>query len=330
MAPLRLSIVVPTHNTRELALACLQSLTGGSSLQNEVLVVDDGSADGTAEAVAGRFPEARVLRHDRATGFSAAANRGAAAAGGEVILFLNSDTEVETDALLALISAFEGDAGLGIAGAALRFPDGRPQWSAGPEPSALWLFSLASGLPAHLRRLPGYDVLRRFFGGVPTRGGGSGPVPVDWVTGAALAVRRQVWSDCGPFDESVLFYCQDLDLCTAAREAGWKVGLIPTFRVMHHHGATIAPGASRMFQGERNIGAGQDAERLWSDLVAWTAKRKGQKKARRARWALTWGGRLRLAFRTLARPFVADERHTTFQAETIALRQALTKLSSLA
>src|ERR1700681_1816854 len=197
----RLSIVIPTHDTRELTLACLASLFRSPVAGMEVIVVDDASRDGTAEAVRERFPEATVLRRETAERFTRAANLGLAQAGGEILLLLNSDTEVEAGGLAALPAVFERERELGIVGALLHYPDGSPQWSGGREPSPAWFFALASGLPALPERLPLYRRLKPLAPPEPAR--------VDWVTGAAMAIRRQVWEAAGPLDEGFRFYVQD-------------------------------------------------------------------------------------------------------------------------
>ena len=158
-----LSVVVPSRDTRDLTLACLASLAapvGAGAETIEVILVDDASGDDTAAAVAARHPEVRVLRNDTAVGFTASANRGLAAARADLLLLLNSDTEIEAGGLAALLAAFAARPGLGVAGAHLLYPDGRAQWSGGREPGLLWSFALASGLPPLLGRLPGYRRLK--------------------------------------------------------------------------------------------------------------------------------------------------------------------------
>jgi GT2 family glycosyltransferase len=291
-----LSVVVPTHDTRELTLCCLASLAAArldaTEAGTEVIVVDDGSHDGTADAIRRAHPAARVLSRERAGGFTIAANLGLAAAAGEIILLLNSDTEVDPAALPRLLDAFAARTRLGVAGAALSFPDGRRQWSGGREPDPLWLFLLASGLPGLLERVPGYRRVRPVSG--------AGRVAVDWVTGAAMAMRREVWERHGPLDERFDFYGQDVDFCMRVRDAGWDVAILSDVGVRHHASATISrrPGAGR---GGVNPGL------LWTDLLRVVEKRRGQAAARRAARALLQGARLRLLGRTalhawLARP----------------------------
>lgn len=280
-APAILSVVIPTHNTSALTLRCLDALARESpDGLPEVLVVDDGCTDDTVAALRQRHPATTVLSNPLPLGFSAAANRGLRAASGDLLLLLNSDTELLPGALRALQAAFAATPQIGITGAQLYFPDRRPQWSGGREPSLLWLFGLASGLPPLLARLRSAPATAA----PPER-------DVDWVTGAALAMRREVWERCGPLDEGFRFYAQDLDLCRRAAAAGWRVRILRDFGVLHHHGATIGDRAGSV---ER-----QNPECLWADLLRWAARARGERWARRARRALLLGASLRLTARRL-------------------------------
>lgn len=308
-----ISIVIPTHGTRELTLRCLESLAASplpGTAGMEVIVVDDASGDGTAEAVGEGHPEVVVLRNETPQRFTRSANLGLARARGEIFLLLNSDTEVEPGSLGRLLAAFEQEPRLGIAGALLHYPDGTPQWSGGREPSAAWFFALASGLPALLERLPAY---RRAKPLDPRE-----PVRVDWVTGAAMAFRRAAWEAAGPLDEGFRFYAQDLDFCVRARRAGWNVEIRPEFSVLHHHGATIGRAA-----GARGR---QHPELLWSDLLRWARKHHGTAWASRAEKALRSGAALRLGSRKLARPFVGAGRRDEWREDDRLLGTALAAL----
>jgi N-acetylglucosaminyl-diphospho-decaprenol L-rhamnosyltransferase len=274
-----LSIVVPTHNTRELTLRCLDSLAAAPVPGMEVVLVDDASADGTAAAAEEGHPGTIVLRNEAALGFTRSANLGLARARGEILLLLNSDTEVEPGGLQRLVEIFAMEPKLGIAGALLHYPDGSPQWSGGREPTLAWFFALASGLPKLLERLPFY---RRAKPLDPDR-----PLAVDWVTGAAMAFRREVWETVGPLDEGFRFYAQDLDFCLRAKRAGWRTEIRPELRVLHHHGATISRAAGA--HGH------QHPELLWSDLLRWARKHRGPSWAGRARFVLRVGAALRIA-----------------------------------
>jgi hypothetical protein len=300
-----LSIVIPARDTRELTLRCLASVARADPAA-EVVLVDDAGTDGTAEAAAQRFPRIVLIRAPEPAGFTRAANLGMARAGGEILLLLNSDTEVDGPGLAALCSAFAADPRLGAAGAALHYPDGSPQWSGGRAPSITWLFALASGLPALLGRLPLYRRLK------PP---GEQGTAVEWVTGAALAVRRSAWEQAGAFDEEFRFYGQDLDLCLRLRQAGWRVALLADFRVMHHHGATIG--------GQPGTGGGrQHPELLWTDLLRWVRKHHGRAWARGAALALATGGAVRILGMALTSPFLPLAQRAARREETLAFRRA--------
>ena len=257
-----ISIVIPTYNTAAMTLGCCRSVLSSMPESSELIVVDDGSHDGTVDVLSSQAPQVRVLRLETNRGFAAAANRGVAEATGDIILLLNSDAVVEDGALQAFLSAFENDSSLGVAGARLLEQDGRPQWSGGTTPTLLWMIGVVSGA-GHLARR-----FRRKIDD-PNRG-------IDWVSGAAMAFRRAVWRDAGPLSERFLFYCQDLDFCVHARAAGWKIRIIENARVVHALGGTVA-GSSRLRQ---------DPERLWSDLLAWGSGYYGRRWAVVARMVL--------------------------------------------
>jgi GT2 family glycosyltransferase len=275
------SVVIPTHNTRDLTIACLASLSKQKEIDFEIIVVDDGSVDGTSAAINELYPRVRVLRSASARGFTASANRGASEAQGNVLLLLNSDTEVEGAALAEIARAFTERPRLGVASATLVGPDGREQWSGGKWPTPFWLFVLASGAAHFLARFRSY---RRARGATKRR--------VDWVSGAAMAIRRAAWEELGPLDERFAFYAQDVDLCMRARDANWEVDILAV-RVIHHGGATIGR--------ERGAADGYHPALLWPDFLRLVLKRKGAAAARQSTRALRAGALCRLAALRLSR-----------------------------
>lgn len=288
----RLSVVVPTHETRALTLACLRALEASRGVAPfEVVVVDDASQDGTAGAIAAAHPRVKVVRLEANRGFTVAVNTGVADARGDTLLLLNSDTEVAPDALARLVSALDADPRVGAAGAALVYPDGTPQWSAGREPSLAWLFVSSAGLAELARRLPGYARWRARARG-EAGADDHAPRAVGWVPGAAVAIRRRAWDEVGGFDASFALYAQDLDLCVRLRRAGWGVALVPDARVVHHLGATIGA------LPEASANRAQTAL-LWCDLVRWASKTHGVAFGRAAKGALLVGARLRLVLAAL-------------------------------
>ncbi len=277
---MKLSFVIPTRDTPELLLACLASVAREAP-GAQVIVVDDGGSDQIERRARECWSKVVTLRNEIGRGFSAAANAGMAVADGEVLVCLNSDTELESGSVDALLRALAERPDLGVAGGRLLYPDGRPQWSGGAEPTLLWLFALTSGL-GRLR-------------GALRRAGPDNQKPAirhhDWVSGAALAIRRTAWEMAGPFCERYRFYAQDLDLCRRAHDRGFAVAVVGGFRVLHHHGATVA----RSLPGAPGAPTGQRLDFLWADLADWYAARRGPAAARWARRAMLLGARLRLA-----------------------------------
>jgi len=259
---IELSIVVPTYDTAAMTLRCCQAVVATMPESSEVIVADDGSRDATAELLAREAPRVRVVRLDANRGFASAANAGVAAASGRIVLLLNSDAIVEASALDALLNDFDADPRLGVAGAQLLNDDGTPQWSGGRTPALPWMIGVVS-CAGHLARL-----FRRADGATPR--------VVDWVSGAAMAFRTDVWCDAGPLNERFRFYCQDIEFCLRARAAGWDVRIVDAARVRHGLGRTIA--AQHPLH--------HDPERLWPDLLVWGRGHHGRAWAIAARLAL--------------------------------------------
>lgn len=280
---MQLSVVIPTWNTAAMTLECCRAVLEQLPADSEVIVVDDGSSDGTAQQIADAFPSIIVVRRVENGGFTAAANDGVSRATGGLLFMLNSDAVVLPGAIAALLSAFASNAQLGVAGARLLNVDGAPQWSGGRRPTLAWLIGVVSGAGR----------FARFFrrrGGAPPAG------DVDWVSGAAMMFRASVWRDAGPFDARFRFYCQDLELCAKVRDLGWRVRVIEDARVVHALGASVDRG------GELH----HDPERLWCDLFDWAARRYGERWARFARPILVAAAWSRVVVRTVVSPRRAE------------------------
>lgn len=305
----RISVVIPTHKSRERTLRCLAALWLCNPQPDEVIVVDDGSDDNTAHSVLRKYPRHIMVRLPSKRGFAAAANHGLSRASGDVLLLLDSNTEVDPSAIGAIINAFGAQDDLGVAGATLRHPNGGLQWSGGRLPGSLSCFALASGLPSVFERsrvwkwLRSRSILRRRH--------------VDWVSGAAIAVRRSLWQEIGPFDLGYRLRGQFIDLCVGASDAGWKIDVIPDFTAVYPaSGNTSTDGAD---------GASNE-ELMWTDLLRFAYKRRGMAGARQSTHALKMGGRLRLLGRQLALPLVPDSQKIGWRAESSAYAEALRAL----
>lgn len=277
-----LSIVIPTFNTASMTLRCCRAVLASMPPATEVIVADDGSTDETAELLGREVPVVTVVRLESNRGFAPAANRGVGAAHGRIILLLNSDAVVEEGALEAIVAAFDADPTLGVAGARLVNEDGTAQWSGGRTPTLPWMIGVVSGagrFARFLRRRHREEFL----------------CDVDWVSGAAMAIRREVWDAAGPLDERFRFYCQDIELCVRARKAGWRVAVVENALVVHAIGATVVGnGALRR----------HDPERLWPDLLDWGSAHYGRRWSAAARIALVSVAWMRIVWSCL---FLSEE-----------------------
>lgn len=221
-----MSVIVVSFNSRDLTLRCVETFYGEALAAGwEVIVVDNGSADGTAEAVAARFPAARVIRSERNLGYAGAGNLGLRAAQGRIRLLLNSDVFAPPAALRGLAKTLAQNPDIGAISPGLRTPAGEAQpFAFGDDPTLGYL--LRRGWRALRRKTPLHNwAVDR-------------PLDVDWVSGACLAVRAEVVGRVGLLDERFFLYFEDNDWCLRIRRAGWRVVYDPRWQVTHLGGAS--------------------------------------------------------------------------------------------
>ncbi len=216
-----LSVVIVAYNVRELLLACLRSLEGE---QAEILVVDNASQDGTAEAVRALGSEVQLIANADNEGFARANNQALRRARGRYLCLLNPDTEVRPGALTRLQAALEESPELGIVGPRLLNPDGSLQSAGLRFPTRA---DLAAGAVPWGRRAR-----------LPGKAGRVVPevIECDWMLGACLVIRRELLEQVGLLDEAYFMYGEEKDLCYRAKQAGWQVACVPEAEVVHHGG----------------------------------------------------------------------------------------------
>lgn len=231
------SAIVVSHNTRDDLLRCLAALTARATVLTEVVVVDNASADGSAEAVSRAFPSVRVLEPGANLGFSRANNLGWRGSRAPHVLFLNSDAEVEPGALEAMLSALGARPEVAIVGPRTRYPDGRVQVSTGarPTPASEW----------RQRRLVRGVRDRRPWALRDAEERHSREHEPEWVSASCLLARRTALDAVGGFDEAYFLYFEDVDLCLRVRRAGGRVLFTPRAEVVHHLGRSMAQAGER-------------------------------------------------------------------------------------
>lgn len=226
-----LAVVIVSFNTRAITRRCLQSLAAAEGVAPLVVVIDNGSTDGSAAMIAAEFPAVRLLRNSANCGFAAATNQGLRLAidgAYDNVLLLNSDAFVEPGALATMLEYLCANPEVGVVAPQLLNQDGSLQPSGRPFPT------LASKLADH--------------SGWSRRGGRNNylvagrdyaiPALVDDAPAACLLVRRSVIAQVGGLDEGFRFNYEDTDWCRRIAAAGWTIMYLPAARVTHLWGAS--------------------------------------------------------------------------------------------
>ncbi len=229
---MQLSIIVVNWNTKQLLKECLGSVCANAPESAfEVLVVDNASADGSADMVEAEFPEFMLIRNSTNRGFAAANNQAMEVARGEYILLLNSDTVVHGRVLEESLRYLRGHRDVGAMGCRVLNTDGTVQLTCSEFPSLLNQVLQASGL----WRLP----WPRFFGKyLMTDWQRDTERDVEVVTGCYLLTKRNVIDQVGMLDERFFFFGEETDWCLRMRLAGWKLRLAPVGTITHHGSAS--------------------------------------------------------------------------------------------
>ncbi len=236
-APPRVTAVIVSYNTRDDLRRCLSSLRDHAELPCRMVVVDNASADGSADMVQAEFPEARLIRNRENVGFSRANNQGLREAAGPYVLVLNSDAALIPGALPALVALLDARPRVGALGPRTLNPDGSVQVSFGPAltPLAEWRQRrLVRGVKRRDAEALAEAEARAALESEP-----------DWVSGSCLLARKEALDTVGGFDETFFLYEEDVDLCLRLRRAGWSVVFTPAATVVHHLGRSMQADPAR-------------------------------------------------------------------------------------
>ena len=230
-----ISVVIVSHNTRDLLMACLGALYSSQGIGQplQVIVVDNASQDGSVEAVRASFPEVEVIAKAENLGFSKANNLGLKRSNGEYILLLNPDTVVNPDVLRIMENYLSEHPEVGMVGCRLITADGKLDLACRRKfPSAWDGFCRASGLS---ELFPQW----RLFGGYNLQYLDENKTyPIDCVNGAFMFCRREAVLKVGPMDEAFFMYAEDMDWCYRFKQAGWQVVYHPAATTLHVKGAS--------------------------------------------------------------------------------------------
>lgn len=235
-----LTVTICSWNTVVDLRACLASLEPEHKETGcEVLVVDNASADGSPDMVEQEFPWVRLLRMDTNLGFTGGHNAALAQRNGRHAALLNSDTVVHPGAIRTLLEALSEE-GVGIVGPQLLNPDGSLQYSCRrfPNPVAAAFRNTVLGRLFPRNRYV-RDYLMQDFDHSQRR-------DVEWLSGAALFLKGELLDAIGGLDESFFMYCEDVDICKRAWDAGFRVVYVPEAVITHAIGRSTDQVANKM------------------------------------------------------------------------------------
>ena len=230
MEEMKCSIIILNWNGAEMLRTYLPSVVAHTALPEcEVIVADNGSTDSSLQVLAKEFPSVRTIVLDRNYGFAEGYNRAIAQVTSEYVVLLNSDVEVTEGWLDPLLA----------------YMDAHPHTAAVQPKIRSWrkreYFEHAGAAGGYLSWL-GYPYCRgRRFGRVEKDHGQYDTVAeIDWTTGAAMCVRREVYEACGGLDAAFFAHMEEIDLCWRMRNKGWKLACVPASTVFHLGGGSLS------------------------------------------------------------------------------------------
>ena len=233
-ASAEVTVIIVSYNTRELTIKAIETLLANAGdVAMRVVIFDNASADGSAEAIQARFPDLEVIANPENIGFARANNLVAETADTEWLLLLNPDTETHPDAIENLLAFSKAHPEAGITGGRTVFPDGRLNIASCWRRMTVWsLICSATGLSAAFPRSNLFNP--EAFGGWQR----DSVREVDIVVGCFLMIRTALWRELGGFDTRYFMYGEEADLCLRAREAGYRPMITPDAQIMHLVGAS--------------------------------------------------------------------------------------------
>jgi N-acetylglucosaminyl-diphospho-decaprenol L-rhamnosyltransferase len=228
-----LSVIIVSYNTRDIILACVDSIVRNSDgLNIEIIVVDNCSSDGSANALRAAFPYITVIDSPTNGGFSFGNNIGLEQCHGEYILMLNPDTEILSGCLTAALNHLKQNLDIGLLGAQIRYPDGRKQNSMIRFLSLKTLFFLLF--------LPSRFVVKNHWMGDHRYGRHRADTAhtVDCVMGSFMMLPRVILQQVGGLDHRFFMYGEECELAHRIKAYGKQTVYFPAAQIIHHSGAS--------------------------------------------------------------------------------------------
>lgn len=228
-----LSIIIVSYNTKDLLTGCLRSIYEKTQdLEYEVIVVDNDSVDGSQEMVRREFNHTKLIINKQNEGFSKANNNGYSYSKGSTLIFLNSDTIIKHNAFKPMTHYLNANKEVGVLGPKIVNSVNEPTHSYQKFFNAK---SLVFG-SKYFKPLFNVDKYRPHY----STSDYNRIKEVDWVSGACLAINREVFERAGKWDDKYFFYYEDMDLCYQIKKAGLKVVYFPEAEVLHYFGQSTS------------------------------------------------------------------------------------------
>ncbi len=236
-----ISVVILSYNTRDLTLKCLECLAKSEEVELETIVIDNASSDGSAEAIAKKFPLVKLVRNKTNVGFAAGNNQGMDMARGYYILLLNSDCFVEP---LTITKTLQTLKDFDVTGCKLLNEDRSVQFSYG------FFVSLRRALML-MTFIDNFPVIKKFADSIHVRDASryNQQIEVDWVTGAFVMLKKDAFTKVGGIDEKYFMYGEEMEWMYRMKKAGFKIDFFPGAQATHLQGASTKSIAT-MFTSE--------------------------------------------------------------------------------
>lgn len=230
VSPARVTVVIVSWNCWHHLMPCLRSLRASSFRDLEIVVIDNGSVDGTIERLEKSFPEVRLIRNADNVGHTRAVNQGFRAARGELAMVLDADTEIDPAALSEMVGFLDANPDVGLVAPRAFNSDGTVQESARNFPSPInGLFGRQSALT---RLFPDNPFTRRYLKRECVHA--TQPFQVESVAASCMLLRKSLIDRLGEWDEGYFAYFVDTDWCYRLKKAGERVFCVPGARLVHH------------------------------------------------------------------------------------------------
>lgn len=235
-----LSIIIVQHNSQSLTIQAIESLRTNLNNSYEIVVVDNCSKEDDPEVIKQKFPEINLIVNDKNYGFGRANNLGVKEARGDILLFLNNDTIIRSDFIEQIKDTLLHNQSIGVIGPKLLNQDLSLQLSHDKLPSFINEFVTKFISKMYYRNIkPIVNFVSKKY---------NERKYVEFVTGAALFIRKSLFVKIGGFDERMFMYFEDADICKRVWDSGYKVMFMPEIEIIHLRGASWSSNNSNILK----------------------------------------------------------------------------------